>query len=189
MTPPNQYTPPVIPPLDKSKLPTEPPAYTLINILDFKLQGISNVDIGKIYGKSGKAIAKKLKKIYDIVTKEELDAYKKYKIELFTAVEKQLLSLMLEPARLKKATAGNIAYMFTQVFNANRLEKNQPTEIHDNYTVSVELKEKINDRAKQMQEIQDKLDQLNKSVNSVDTDDAVDAEVVTDNCQDNDKTA
>jgi hypothetical protein len=186
---PNQYTPPVIPPLDKSKLPTQPPPYTLINILDFKLQGLSDVEVGKVYGKSGKAIAKKLKKIYDIVTKEELDAYQKYKIQLFTAVEKQLLSLMLEPARLKKATAGNIAYMFTQVFNANRLEKNQPTEIHDNYTVSLELKEKISDRAEQINQLKQELADRQKSVKALDTDDAVDAEIEHDNCQDNDKSA
>lgn len=41
----------------------EQPEYTLINILDFKLQGLSNRRIGKIFGKSESSVRYQLKKI------------------------------------------------------------------------------------------------------------------------------
>jgi len=57
----------------------------------------------------------------------QVEAYKNVKVELFNAVEQQLLASLMQPEKHEKASLNNVAYALTQVHTALRLETNQST--------------------------------------------------------------
>ena len=57
-----------------------------------------------------------------------LEAYRAKRSDLMTAVERELMCSLIDPARLAKASLNNAAYAYTQVFNSRRLEEGKSTE-------------------------------------------------------------
>ena len=55
------------------------------------------------------------------------DAYEQARPMLLSAVEEQLMASLTDPAKLEKASLNNVAYAFTQVHTARRLEQGQST--------------------------------------------------------------
>ena len=120
-------------PRNRSRYPSTLPSnlpYKLEHILEMKLHGWSERQIGAYYGKAGPTIHEKLKKAKELcrwLDGEVLEAYRKHRIDLFTAAEWKILSSMLEDDKLEKASGNNLGYMFTQIYQARRLEVGQST--------------------------------------------------------------
>ncbi len=140
--------------------------YTLLNILEYRLTGMTQQEIGDIYGVTPQAISLKLKGIWDILDKENLDAYKINKVNLFTAVEAKMLQELLKPSRLKKASTGNIAYAFDKIALHNRLEQGLSTENIAVKDVSADLIDKAKQASDNLAKLKAKL--AEQTVNDVD---------------------
>ncbi len=115
------------------------PQYTIAQILEYKIQGFSNVKIGKIYGVTETSIRKKLKGIFEKLNIETVKAYQANKVNLLTYTEKELLDVILDQSKLKKATLGNIAYAYDKINNINRLEQGKATQVIENRTLIADL--------------------------------------------------
>jgi predicted DNA-binding protein YlxM (UPF0122 family) len=89
-------------------------------------------EIGELMNVSGQAIEQRLSafKAY-IQDPDVIHAYEQNKAELLSSVEKGLIEKILDPEKLEKANLNNVAYAFTQIHTANRLERNQATAITD----------------------------------------------------------
>ena len=118
----------------------------LKDLLELKLKGLTNEQIGNKYGVTFQAISKRIRGIFKLLDKENLQAYKENKVHLLTAVEQELLDNILNPDKIKKATLGNIAYAFDKVYQANRLEQGLSTE---NVAYSATIT-KIDDRSSEI---------------------------------------
>ena len=140
--------------------------YTLTNILEYRLLGMTQQEIGDIYGVTPQAISLKLKGIWDILDRENLDAYKTNKVNLFTAVEAKMLQELLKPSRLKKASTGNIAYAFDKIAIHNRLEQGLSTENIAIKDVAGKLLDKANAADQDLVELEAEL--ANETVNKPD---------------------
>ena len=118
----------------------------LKDLVELRLKGLTNLQIGKKYGVTHQAISKRIRGIFRLLDKENLETYKQNKVQLLTAVEQELLDNILNPSKLKKATLGNIAYAFDKVYQANRLEQGLSTE---NIAYSATIS-KIDDRSSEI---------------------------------------
>jgi len=109
--------------LDGGKRP-----YTLANIVDMKLRGMTGVEIGKYFGVSRQAIQQRLDGIWDKLDTEKLEAYRANRVALLEASELEVLSWLVKNDKLEKASGNNLAYMLTQVHQARRLEAGESTQ-------------------------------------------------------------
>jgi len=112
--------------LDTSPDATKKP-YTLTNLVQMKMQGMSYEAIGDYYGLTKQAIHEKLQGIWEKLDPEKLQAYQVNKIRLFEATEQEILSWLVKKDKFEKASLNNIAYAFTQVHQARRLEAGEST--------------------------------------------------------------
>ena len=101
--------------------------YTLAHIVDMKLQGMTQQEIGDYYGVSRQAIQQKIKGIWEKMDKDKLEAYRANRVALLETSEVEILSWMGKKDKLEKASGNNLAYMFTQVHQARRLEAGEST--------------------------------------------------------------
>ena len=113
--------------LDKST-PSDRSDYTLANIVSLRLKGWSQAKIGEHFGVSRQAISHKLKGLWELLDRESAEAYRENKVQLLNAMEMEMLSLLGEKEKRKKATLGNVAYAFTQIHQARRLEAGESTQ-------------------------------------------------------------
>jgi len=77
-------------------------------------------DIAKITDIPKATAYKKIKDLEAIFNPEAIEAYERNKPEILSAVEKALVSDMLDPVRREKASLNNTAYAFQQIYQANR---------------------------------------------------------------------
>ena len=59
---------------------------------------------------------------------QSLEAYQDNKVALLSGIEQEILSLLLDTDKQKKASLGNLGYVFTQLHQARRLESGQSTQ-------------------------------------------------------------
>ena len=85
--------------------------------------------------------------IADLPDAEELALYQQQRVELLSHAELTLLKHIFDPKKLAKASINNLAYAFTQVFQARRLESNQSN-------LNISIAEVSNKRKKLEQEIE-----------------------------------
>jgi predicted DNA-binding protein YlxM (UPF0122 family) len=57
----------------------------------------------------------------------DVEAYRENEVKLLDAASYRVITHLLEPETLKKASANNLAYVFTQLFNARRLLRGEST--------------------------------------------------------------
>ncbi len=81
-----------------------------------------------MYGVSSQAISKRIQGALSLVNGERLENYRKHKVQILECIEDKLLSELCNPARVKKATLGNVAYAFEKVHIARRLEAGESTQ-------------------------------------------------------------
>mgnify|MGYP001583849458 CR=1 FL=1 len=83
-------------------------------------------EIGDKYGATKQAVHDALKPFNDLIKDPEaIQAYQENKANLLTSIEMELAKSMIDGGKLKDASLNNVAYAFNNVFNANRLERNQ----------------------------------------------------------------
>lgn len=99
----------------------------LRHIVELRMQGLSQLEIAKKLGVSKQAISKRLQGALAKIDGDVLEAYRPHKIAVLESIEQWLLSALVDDTRLKKATLGNVAYAFTQIHQARRLESGEST--------------------------------------------------------------
>jgi len=80
-------------------------------------------EIADKYGVSKQAIHTRLAKFAALAEPETIERYEAEKPKLLSMVEKVLLKDMLDPVRREKASLNNVAYSFSQVYQANRTSR------------------------------------------------------------------
>jgi predicted DNA-binding protein (UPF0251 family) len=60
-----------------------------------------------------------------------IQSFEDIKPEILSSVERKLIENILDSDKLKKANLNNVAYAFTQIHQANRLQRGQATSITD----------------------------------------------------------
>ena len=126
----------------------KPKTATTTELLQLKLQGLSLEEIGNKYGITRQAVSKRIKGVFKLLDNESLEAYQANKVKILTAVEKTLIDNLCKPAKLKQASLNNLAYGFTQINNAKRLEQGQPTDIFEVFTVDAAEQANLKELAK-----------------------------------------
>ena len=114
-----------IPPEIDHKIDKTVPLKTLVEL---RFQGKSNPEIAKMFGISRQAVHQRLSGFLANLDAGKLEAYRKNRVALFEYIEATLLSELVNPDRVKKATLGNVAYALTQVHQARRLEAGESTQ-------------------------------------------------------------
>lgn len=116
--------------------------------------------IGEYFGVTKQAVEQRLKKFTRLINDPELiPNFEANKAHFLSSVEMELLTRLLDPAKLKDASLNNVAYAFQQVFNANRLVQNKSTG-NINYQ---ECSREIEELEKQITEYEEKSSGKSKS--------------------------
>jgi predicted DNA-binding protein YlxM (UPF0122 family) len=80
------------------------------------------------YGVSPQAIEQRISRFKEkFGDSQEMQSYTSNRDGILTVVERELLSRIVDPSKLEKATVNNLAYAFQQIFNARRLEEGKST--------------------------------------------------------------
>lgn len=119
------------------------PAENLPDIID---ADIAKIDVGKAltlriknkltyqqianqFGVSKQAVQQRLSKLFELINDPDADqAYSDNRADVLNAIEREMVSQMLDSEKLKKASVNNIAYAFQQITNARRLEQGLSTQ-------------------------------------------------------------
>ena len=105
-----------------------PKGIPLRDIVELRLRGFNGAEIALQLGISKQAVSQRLKGLMGQLDGDKLDAYREHRVAALESLEEQLLSELVNPDRIQKATLGNVAYAFTQVHNARRLEAGESTQ-------------------------------------------------------------
>ena len=97
--------------------------------------------IGEKYGVSAQAVEQRISRFKEkFGDSEEVQQYTSNRDGILTVVEREILSRIVDPSKLEKATINNLAYAFQQVFNARRLEEGKSTaNLHGIYGLVLQL--------------------------------------------------
>lgn len=116
------------------------------NLPDIIDADIAKIDVGKAltlriknkltyqqiaiqFGVSKQAVQQRLSKLFELISDPDADqAYSDNRADVLNAVEREMISQMLDSEKLKKASVNNIAYAFQQITNARRLEQGLSTQ-------------------------------------------------------------
>jgi predicted DNA-binding protein YlxM (UPF0122 family) len=121
------------------------PKVDKVNLLEaLQLRYINKLTYQQIADKFGvtkQAIEQRLSAFKDkFGESEEIQLYDTNRTGLLTLAEQGLLTRILDPSKLEKATINNLAYAFQQVFNARRLEEGKSTaNLHGIYGLVLQL--------------------------------------------------
>ena len=99
----------------------------LTDILKMRMDGLKLREIAEKYGVTQQAISRRITGAFKLLDRDRLDAYRLNRINVLESIEESLLSELLAPERVKKATLGNVAYAFNQIHTARRLESGEST--------------------------------------------------------------
>ncbi|MBI3129497.1 MAG: hypothetical protein HYZ11_17960 [Candidatus Tectomicrobia bacterium] len=103
------------------------PPYSLQGVISLLLKGWTHQKVADLYGVSRQAITQKVKGLWELLDPERLEAYEANRAKLLSGVEADLLELFGNRSKREKATLGNVAYAFTQIHQARRLEGGEST--------------------------------------------------------------
>ena len=97
------------------------------------MKNLSNADIAKHFGCTPSAVQQRLAKFEKILqSPEELETYRRHKVDILESAEFTLIRDLLDGKRRKAASLNNVAYALQNVNNIARLEKGQATNIIEN---------------------------------------------------------
>ena len=105
---------------DKSPAP-------IVKILEMRMSGFKVKDIAAHFGVSSSTISQRIRGAFKVLDGSRIEAYRLNRISILEGIEESLLSELLNPDRMKKATLGNVAYAFNQIHTARRLESGEST--------------------------------------------------------------
>jgi predicted DNA-binding protein YlxM (UPF0122 family) len=93
---------------------------------------LSYEEIGKHFNCTAQAVHSKLQTFMNNLDDPEMiQSFEEFKPEILSSVERKLISKILDSEKLEKANLNNVAYAFTQIHTANRLQRGQSTTITD----------------------------------------------------------
>ncbi len=106
--------------------------------------------IGEKYGVSAQAVEQRISRFKEkFADSEEIQQYTSNRDGILTVVEREILSSIIDPSKLQKATINNLAYAFQQIFNARRLEEGKSTaNLHGIYGLVLQLDREERNQAK-----------------------------------------
>jgi predicted DNA-binding protein (UPF0251 family) len=109
--------------------------------------------IGEKYGVSAQAVEQRISRFKEkFGDSEEIQQYTSNRDGILTVVEREILSRIVDPSKLEKATINNLAYAFQQVFNARRLEEGKSTaNLHGIYGLVLQLDREERNQSKQIE--------------------------------------
>jgi len=91
-------------------------------------KGLTYRELGRLFGVSAQAVHKALEPFRNLLEQPAAAAaYRKQETQILDGVRMALVSHMLEPEKLAKASVNNLAFAYQQVFNASRLLRDQST--------------------------------------------------------------
>lgn len=109
-------------------------------VLELRARGLSQSEIAGAVGLSETRVKQLVQQFKPVFTElENIEAYQSVRKDLLNATELLLLKSLNDPEKLQKASANAIAYSFSQIFSARRLESNQSTANVQTQTVTVTL--------------------------------------------------
>jgi hypothetical protein len=106
----------------------ERPRFDLAKAVLLKLKGNTLVDISKLLGVRLSTTQYHFEKLQNAFQNPELlNLYEKNRIAFLQSLQMTLGVEIFDKAKLKKASVNNLAYAFSQFYNAERLELGQST--------------------------------------------------------------
>lgn len=85
--------------------------------------------IAKQFGVTKSAVIQALQSLNQhLPAPEQVDALASVRVPILTGLEQTLMASLADPAKIAKASLNNVAYAFTQVHIARRLEEGKSTE-------------------------------------------------------------
>jgi len=97
-------------------------------IMAMRVAGMSFAEIARKTGKSKQTIRNNVLKVLKLINEKGLDEYMKNKSRIFNAAEMKILSEMVKEKKLKKANLQGLAFAFSKIYEANRLEQGLSTQ-------------------------------------------------------------
>ena len=92
------------------------------------INNLSYAEIGKYFSATPQAVQQALQSFKGILDNlGDIQAYKDNRPDVLTAIEQKMLEQIVDTDKLQKSSLNNVAYAFTQIHNARRLEENKST--------------------------------------------------------------
>ena len=114
--------------LTRQKLVAQGQAVDIKRAVQLRLKGMTYPDIAKIMGVTKQAVHKALLPLANILTKtESLPAYQANKADIIDNLQAEMARQLVDPAKIQKATLGNVAYAMRQLNDIGRLERDLST--------------------------------------------------------------
>jgi predicted transcriptional regulator len=98
-------------------------------VLELRARGLGQSEIAGAVGLSETRVKQLIQQFKPVFSElENIEAYQSVRKDLLSATELVLLKSLNDPEKLNKASANAIAYSFSQIFQARRLETGQSTQ-------------------------------------------------------------
>jgi len=109
-------------------------------VLELRARGLSQSEIAGAVGLSETRVKQLVQQFKPVFSElENIEAYQSVRKDLLSATELVLLKSLNDPEKLSKASANGIAYSFSQIFQARRLESGQSTQNVQQSVVNISL--------------------------------------------------
>jgi predicted transcriptional regulator len=109
-------------------------------VLELRARGLSQSEIAGAVGLSETRVKQLVQQFKPVFSElENIEAYQSVRKDLLSATELVLLKSLNDPEKLSKASANGIAYSFSQIFQARRLETGQSTQNVQQSVVAISL--------------------------------------------------
>ena len=134
----------------------KPITFNLTEAINLRLKhNLSYQQLADYYGEKKSTIHKRLRKFASILDKPEaLDTFQDIRKDILSAAEIKLLEKIVDDKAIKEASLNNAAYAYNTVFQANRLERGQATQITDNLDSVNQLRQLLDKISKRKEELQ-----------------------------------
>jgi hypothetical protein len=108
------------------------------------INGLTESEVSRSMKVTRQSVSYALKPFRDVIEKNQAgQAYRENKPLILDAVEMDLVGLLADKGKRKKATLGNVAYALDKVNNINRLERGLSTVNVNNYDLTAEERDKL----------------------------------------------
>ena len=104
------------------------PRWNVKEAIALRLKGMTYQQIADKYGVHPSTIHEQLQGVFALIDPQRLEAYQDYRTTILSAVELAILDLLTDKDKREKASLNNVAYTFTQLHQARRLESGQSTQ-------------------------------------------------------------
>jgi hypothetical protein len=106
------------------------------------INGLTDPEIGRLQGVTKQAINQALEPFKVLMSDNNtLKTFEDNYDRILTHVNMQLMSAILDPVKIKKASLNNVAYAFTQINQALRLHRGESTATIDVHNSTTQLKD------------------------------------------------